>query len=61
VQIPHIKHSLQDPQSGTLYHVMAYRQLSRMETVNAIRFYLSQKRSRKKLASVTIISTIGAS
>jgi len=60
VQMPNIRTSMRDS-NGTLFHVVAYRQLSRAETIHAIGFYNShKKRSRKKPASVTIITSLGA-
>jgi hypothetical protein len=59
MQQPNVRSTLNDPNTGVTYHVMAYRPLTRGELIQSVRAYLSQKKVKKsKLGAVITILTI---
>lgn len=62
MQPPNISNPIKDPEADVTYNVMAYRQLSRAEVVQAVRMYMAQKKGKKpkRGTTVTIITVIGA-
>jgi hypothetical protein len=62
MELPTIQNILRDNENKIIYHVMAYRSLTREELLLAVRNYLaSSKKKPKKGSTITIISIIGAS
>jgi hypothetical protein len=66
MMLPHIKHLARDSESNVTFEVMAYRSLSRVEVVEAVRAFRAQpkvRRRRKPLrdATITILTLYGAS
>lgn len=60
MNMPNVSNPIQDPQSGVIYDILAYRTLTRAERVMSVRHYLSQqKKKAKRGAKVTIVSIIG--
>lgn len=61
MQLPNVSNILKDPENDVTYDVIAYRKLSRNEIIQAIRYYHSQKKTKKlkKGTSVKIITIIG--
>lgn len=61
MEMPNIPHAIKDPNNQVLYVVMAYREISREEAVQAIRAFNAQSgRLPKKGSRITIITTLGA-
>ena len=58
-QLPNVKNTATDQQTGVTYNIMAYRTLTREEIVLAIRHALSQQKKPKRGTTLTIITTIG--
>lgn len=58
---PTIVNTLNDPTRGVVYHVRAYRTLTRNELLQSVALYLRSKKNKhpKKGTVVTIISIIG--
>jgi len=65
MQMPNVRRSLKDEANNVTYHVLAYRQLSRMEVLQSIAQYKQQSAVRRrkrplKNGSVTIVTIHGA-
>jgi hypothetical protein len=61
MEMPNIRNTIKDERSRITYVVLAYRQLTREEVVDAVRYYQSrQKKKPKPGTEITIITTIGA-
>lgn len=58
---PAIKTTIDDSlNTGVIYHVFAYRRLSKAEALQAVRVYLSgRKRAPKRGAEISIVTVIG--
>ena len=63
MQQPNIRTTMKDEKQKITYHVMAYRTLTDVEMLQSIRYYFSQKKSKKLKPgeSITIITVIGFS
>lgn len=61
MDLPTVVNPVNDPARGVVYHVRAYRSLSRSEMLAAVAQYLRSKKNKhpKKGTVVTIISLIG--
>lgn len=61
MQGPNINNIIKDEENDVTYEIMAYRRLSKGEMVDAVRFYQSQKKTKKpkKGSTITIITIIG--
>jgi uncharacterized protein (DUF433 family) len=61
VQLPNVSNILKDLENDVTYDVIAYRKLSRNEIIQAVRYYNSQKKTKKpkKGTSIKIITIIG--
>lgn len=61
MRTPGIMSTIIDPEKNITYKIMAYRELSKSEMVQAVQFYNQQKGSKKtkKGSTVTIHSIIG--
>lgn len=59
METPDVVTTLKDPNAGVTYHVQAFRQLTRTELIQAVRYYLSRTKKRPKRGDVIrIISVI---
>lgn len=59
MEMPGVKNTIVDDEKKITYHVMAYRELTRVEVVNAVRHFLStQKKKPKPNSTITIVSLI---
>ena len=61
MQAPNIRSVIIDPEKEITYVVLAYRELTRVELVQAVAAYNSMKKRKKKLpkgSTVTILSTL---
>lgn len=62
MNLPSVKNTLNDPNSGVTYHVMAYRQTTPDELLSAVRHFLASEKPKLKVGKTfTIWTTIGAS
>jgi len=61
VEQPRVSNPVRDEEKDVTYNVIAYRKLSREETILAIRHYHAQKNTKKpkKGITVTILTIIG--
>lgn len=60
MEFPKVPNMMRDPKTNITYNVLAYRELSREEVVQAIRVFNStQKKRPKRNCQIDIISSIG--
>jgi hypothetical protein len=60
MELPSIPHVIRDPDRKVEYVVLAYRNLTREEVLQAIRAFNRGKRAAPKDSRITITTTIGA-
>lgn len=66
MQMPDVRTSIKDEKNNVVYHVLAYRKLSRAELVQSVRAYHAQPKVRRRKkplrnTEITIITIHGAS
>jgi hypothetical protein len=60
MELPTVKTAIKDAQNDVIYEVLAYRQVTRQELLQAIAAYKGQhKRKPKKGSRITIVTIIG--
>lgn len=65
MEMPDIRHTVRDERNRVTYHVMAYRRLTREETLLSVRHFLAQPKVRRRKTPlrnqiVTILTLHGA-
>jgi hypothetical protein len=61
MELPQVSNPIRDDGKNVTYNVIAYRKLSRNEIVQAVRYYHSQKKTKKLKngTTVKIVTIIG--
>ena len=65
MMLPYVEHVARDKGSNVTFRVMAYRSLSRVEVVEAVRAFRAQPKVRRRPmplrnATITILTLLGA-
>jgi hypothetical protein len=61
MDVPHVRNIYEDTRHGVTYRVVAYRTLSRVEMLSAVREYLAHRNGRMPRAGqeITIVTLLG--
>lgn len=62
MQLPNIRSTIKDPDSDVIFHVIAYRALSKAEMIEQVREFMSSNKRRRQIKpgqTIKIFTIIG--